>query len=117
MRCSNADPKRATALSVLVGELLGGQPVDLGVVTVLSKQPELRQAFEQLRQHLPRCEFEQAAQNEPCNTEHVTASGRQLAESNQEQLCLQLLLEEARQRLARGGKPQRPELAGVAENA
>ena len=51
MRCSNADPKRATALSVLVGELLSWQPVDLGVVTVLSKQPELRQAFEQLRQH------------------------------------------------------------------
>jgi hypothetical protein len=33
---SNADTKRATELSALIGSLLGGQPVDLGAITVLS---------------------------------------------------------------------------------
>jgi hypothetical protein len=42
---SNADTKLATELSALIGALLGGHPVDLGSVTALFKQPQLRQAL------------------------------------------------------------------------
>jgi PAS domain S-box-containing protein len=97
---SNADTKWATELATLVGELLGGKPVDLEANTVLSKRPQLRQAFEQLRQHLTRCEAVQAAQVERGSTEQVTALGLQLAESNCEQLRLQQLLKDAQHRLA-----------------
>ncbi|RJG13598.1 PAS domain S-box protein [Pseudomonas cavernicola] len=97
---SNANTKLATELSALIGALLGGQPVDLGSVTILSKQPQLRQAFEQLGQHLTRREAEQAAQVERCNAEQVTALGCQLDDSNREQLRLHQLLEHAQQLLA-----------------
>jgi PAS domain S-box-containing protein len=97
---SNADTKRATELSALIGALLGGQPVDLGAITVLSKQPQLRQAFEQLRQYLTRCKSTQAAQIERGSAEQVTVLGFQLEQSNGEQFRLQQLLTDAEQRLA-----------------
>jgi PAS domain S-box-containing protein len=97
---SNADTKWATELSVVVGALLGGKAVDLEAITVLSRQPHLRQAFEQLRQHLTRCELAQAAQVDRGSAEQVTALGFQLEESNREQIRLQQLLTDAQQRLA-----------------
>ena len=97
---SNADTKWATELSALVGALLGGKAVDLEAITVLSKQPQLRQAFEQLSQYLTRCKLAQAAQVERGSAEQVTALGVQLEESNREQLRLQQWLKDARQALA-----------------
>ncbi|AYC31593.1 PAS domain S-box protein [Pseudomonas cavernae] len=98
---AKADTKLATELSALIGALLGGQPVDLGSVTGLSKQPQLRQAFEQLGQHLKQREAEQAAQVERCHAEQVTALGCQLDAGKREQLRLNQLLEDAQQLLAR----------------
>jgi PAS domain S-box-containing protein len=98
---SNADTKWATELSVVIGALLGGKAVDLEAITVLSKQPQLRQAFEHLRQHLTRCELAQVAQVERGSAEQVTSLGFQLEGSNREQIRLQQLLTDAQQRLAR----------------